>query len=207
MEYKVGDRFKCISDDLFFFDVGEIYQMKEIDSNSYCLSALNNQYMYVSPSFLRKNFEKVEEDDLRDLLKVGYMYTTTDDKYYVSNLYNLHFAKEKRDKNLKGLGIWKDIIAIHKPKYNGIKPMEWELVWERKEPKYYLRSLVDADAYVLDGVSESVDNYLNFNADIKILFISDYFESGAIQTKFTQEEIDNLPNQEFIKTLVKEEVK
>ena len=207
MEYKVGDRFKCISDDLFFFDVGEIYQMKEIDSNSYCLSALNNQYMYVSPSFLRKNFEKVEEDDLRDLLKVGYMYTTTDDKYYVSNLYNLHFAKEKRDKNLKGLGIWKDIIAIHKPKYNGIKPMEWELVWERKEPKYYLRSWIDEEGNILEDVFESEYNYLNFGTDDKTLFFSSNFENGIIQTQFTQEEIDELPNQEFIKTLVKEEIR
>ena len=111
MKFKVGDKFKCISDDLIFFDVGEIYQMKEIDSNIYCLSTLNNQYMHVSPSFLKKNFEKVEEDDLRDLLKVGYMYTTTDYKYVISKLDILHLIKERRDKNLKGVGVWRDVTV------------------------------------------------------------------------------------------------
>ena len=85
--------------------------------------------------------------------------------------------------------------------------MEWELVWEPKEPKYYLRSWIDEYGYILEDVSKSEYNYLNFDTDDKTLFLSDDFEDGIFKTQFTKREINELPHQEFIKTLVKEEVK
>ena len=71
-------------------------------------------------------------------------------------------------------------------------------VKEREEPKKYYLRLPD---YLYESSS-----YLNYNAiDKKYCFFGG-FGFGELQTQFTQEEIDNLPNQEFIKTLIKEKV-
>lgn len=67
---------------------------------------------------------------------------------------------------------------------------------EREEPKkYYLK---------LPHPYQIESNYLN-NINGNYMFAND-IELGLWQTKFTQEEIDNLPNQDFIRTLIKEEV-
>jgi hypothetical protein len=129
------------------------------------------------------------EPDLRELLQVGYMYITTDDKFLVDNIDVLYFVKRSRDKNLKGLDFWKDIIAIYKPKYNGLKLMEWELIWERKEPKEKLYTLQ----------CPITDEYLYRNQ------LNEYVWE-IIGTNFTQKEIDSLPNQDFIKSLDKKPV-
>lgn len=150
---------------------------------------------------------RVEDNDLRDLLKVGYKVKTTATQAIIKNQTELNDVKRNFNENLDLRDNSIGLIAIYRPKYNGVKPMEWELVWERKEPKYYLRSWIEDDGYILDSVFKSEENYLNFNVDSKTLFIADCKDIGSSKTQFTQEEIDNLPNQDFIKTLVKEEVK
>ena len=70
---------------------------------------------------------------------------------------------------------------------------------EREEPKkYYLR---------LPKGYNIVNTYLNYDTECDEYMFSDNVETDEYQTKFTQEEIDNLPNQNFVKTLTKEEVK
>ena len=74
---------------------------------------------------------------------------------------------------------------------------------EREEPKkYYLR--------LPDVFTESCYSYLNYITDGFGILSGFRFDSQTPskfnQTQFTQEEIDAMPNQEFIKTLIKEEV-
>lgn len=67
-----------------------------------------------------------------------------------------------------------------------------------EEKKYYLK---------LPFQQENLFDYLNYNNDLKKYRFSNNEESIYYKTQFTQREIDNLPNQDFIKTLIKEEVK
>ena len=70
---------------------------------------------------------------------------------------------------------------------------------EREEPKkYYLR---------IPNYLYKSESYLNYATLSKTYYISDETEPGKFQTQFTQEEIDNLPNQEFIQSLIKEKVR
>ena len=70
---------------------------------------------------------------------------------------------------------------------------------ERKsEKKYYLRLPIKGNPAV---------SYLNYNAENGVFNFSSYTESHSWMTQFTQNEINSLPSQDFIKTLIKEEVK
>lgn len=50
------------------------------------------------------------------------------------------------------------------------------------------------------------ESYLNYNLKDKTYFIGDETNIERFKTEFTEEEIDNLPEQSFIKTLIQEEV-
>ena len=63
--------------------------------------------------------------------------------------------------------------------------------------KYYLR---------LPEIFDIEWAYLNYWEEGDKYFFNDHLPKEATQTQFTQEEIDNLPNQKFIKSLIKEEV-
>lgn len=69
-------------------------------------------------------------------------------------------------------------------------------VEEREEPKKYYLTL--PYPYQIES------QYLN-NKNGSYMFANN-IELSRWQTKFTQEEIDNLPNQDFIQSLIKEEV-
>lgn len=70
---------------------------------------------------------------------------------------------------------------------------------EREEPKkYYLRI---PNYWVFSR------NYLNYHTVDKSYWFGTTDEGPDWKTQFTQEEIENLPNQEFVKSLIKEEVK
>lgn len=66
-------------------------------------------------------------------------------------------------------------------------------------PRYYLRLPKEYSS----GFSNKY-NYLNQHEGK--FFFSIETDALSFKTKFTQEEIDQLPNQEFVQTLVKEEV-
>ena len=69
---------------------------------------------------------------------------------------------------------------------------------ERKsEKKYYLRFPIKVDPTV---------SYLNYDENISGYSFNNNRETYCWKTQFTQKEIDELPNQDFIKTLIKEEV-
>ena len=77
----------------------------------------------------------------------------------------------------------------------------FEVIWERPK-KYYLHlpHIYRQSLYGRRG-------YLNHHIPEHRYFFSDRDGGIEYKTQFTQEEIDNLPNQNFIKTLTKEEVK
>ena len=70
---------------------------------------------------------------------------------------------------------------------------------EREEPKkYYLR---------LPNHDKDVSlNYLNVDRTSGHFYIDNNMNGITLKTQFTQEEIDKLPNQDFIQSLIKEEV-
>lgn len=69
---------------------------------------------------------------------------------------------------------------------------------EREEPKKYYLTLPE-----MFGKNKL---YLNYRAYGNEYFFNNRLTTEYCQTQFTQEEIDNLSNQDFIKTLIKEEV-
>ena len=69
---------------------------------------------------------------------------------------------------------------------------------EREEPKrYYLR---------LPNSCDSNLTYLNYDTWNELFSFMGMMQNKKWQTQFTQEEIDNLPEQAFIQTLIQEEV-
>lgn len=69
---------------------------------------------------------------------------------------------------------------------------------ERKEEKkYYLRLPIKGDPNI---------SYLNYDEIIGGYSFNSNVETPIFKTQFTQKEIDELPNQDFIRTLIKEEV-
>lgn len=83
-------------------------------------------------------------------------------------------------------------------KVEDITQRGYKVIWERKDPKkYYLR----IPNYWLFS-----RNFLNYNTVDKSYWFGAVDEGSCWKVEFTQEEIDNLPNQDFIKTLIKEEV-
>lgn len=68
----------------------------------------------------------------------------------------------------------------------------------KEDKKYYLKLPFDV------GINDSF--YLNYNNTSGDYGFMSRFESSDWKTKFTQKEIDNLPSQDFIRTLIKENV-
>lgn len=85
-----------------------------------------------------------------------------------------------------------DIVKVEDITLDGYKT-----IWEREDERYYLEL----------PNSWYEDRYLNYNISSKLWHFSGKKGTHRWQTQFTQEEIDQLPHQDFIKTLIKEEVK
>ena len=109
---------------------------------------------------------------------------------YELEIFHRHFEKLEED-------------VRHKLLYTVVEYIKTP-VEEREEPKkYYLR--------LPKAFTEEEYSYLNYITDGFGILSGFRFDSKDPcpkfnQTKFTQKEIDNLPNQEFIKSLIKEEV-
>lgn len=121
--------------------------------------------------------------DLRDLLQVGYKVDTLP-------------APLSKDDIDSIIAIGYPVDEIYRPKYNGLKPMEWELVWEREEPLFTLS--IPNNAYGRKYLR------VDLNKPTKYGFYrkqnNGLYQDG-LKTKFTQKEIYSLPNQKFIKSL------
>lgn len=83
------------------------------------------------------------------------------------------------------------IVAIYRPTETG-----FERVWTRPEPKLYTLEVPDNKSDVRFYNQVGYKDYLFSNS----------FQTKIYKTQFTQEEIDNLPNQDLIKVLIKKEV-
>ena len=165
--------------------------------------------------FEEQDLEHIKED-LRDLLQVGYkvhyeVFREDDlevvlkgNNEFNSNLMGgeqLLWAKEYLSDCLENECC--KIIEIYLPKYNGVKPMEWVLIWEREEEKLYTLELPNC---------KHSKRYLCVMVDDKNVYRFSKLNPNVNRQHnhlkcFTQQEIDNLPNQELIKALVKKEVK
>lgn len=71
----------------------------------------------------------------------------------------------------------------------------YKTIWERKEDEYYLK---------VPNARKNGRQYLNFDLHYHNYFFDGKESSEAIQTQFTEVEIRNLLNQEFIQTLERE---
>lgn len=86
-----------------------------------------------------------------------------------------------------------DIVKIEDIGIDGYKT-----IWERPEEKFYLRL---PDVYSQNLFAKS--NYLNYVVNDNRYVFDGKEETGYYKTQFTQEEIDGLPRQDFIKSLDK----
>ena len=85
-----------------------------------------------------------------------------------------------------------DIVKVEDLSIDGYKT-----IWVRKEKKYTLRLPYD----FVEG-----SRYLNYIPETDKFKFDTSYHTTIYRTEFTQEEIDGFPNQEVIKTLIKEEV-
>ena len=85
-----------------------------------------------------------------------------------------------------------DIIMVEDITMDG-----YEIIWERDEPKYYLRLPKD-----FIGAELTRHIYLNFDKDYKKYCFNNKSETEDFQTQFTQAEIDKLDTTHLIKELV-----
>lgn len=162
-------------------------------------------YCYKS-YYIEKGIKVVSFEDLFKpnpfyLMEVGY-------KVVIKNKFQereYYMCDEKYVDDVKEdvLTLGCDIVAIYKPKYNGvytIKDPQWELVWERKEEKFQLMLPKEFGAY-----TGSDQMYLNirrayFPKNTYYCF-STSENTGKWQTVFTKEEIDKLPCKELVAAL------
>lgn len=84
-----------------------------------------------------------------------------------------------------------DVVVIYKPTETG-----FERAWTKPEPKLYTLELPNNNS-INRFYNRYVDEHYRFSIDV---------ERNGYQTQFTQEEIDNLPNQDLIEALIKKEV-
>ena len=200
MKFKVGDKVKFTYTSLV--GRGTI----RIVDNSFL------PYQVVSENgscwWLKENELELIKPDLRDLLQVGYKV-----EYKFCNPHKMtieigneeYLALIKKNVNQDLIGSEEDIFtinAIYRPKYNGLKPMEWVLVWEREEELFTLElpNCKHSKRYLCVMVDDkNVYRFSKLNPNVNR-------QHNHLKC-FTQQEIDNLPNQELIKALVKKEVK
>lgn len=101
----------------------------------------------------------------------------------VDGIYNINGdLTHEYNKNL-------DIMKVEDITLDGYKT-----IWEREEDKYYLK-LPSEYHY---------DSFLNYSRINRRYYFFDKNEDENYKTQFTLDEIDNLPNQDFIQTLEKE---
>ena len=86
-----------------------------------------------------------------------------------------------------------EVVAIYKPTETG-----FEKVWTKPEPKLYTLELPNnTKKQRYYGVHTVLDEHYRFGKMVT---------NGTFKNQFTQKEIDNLPNQDLIKVLIKKEV-
>ena len=85
-----------------------------------------------------------------------------------------------------------DIVKVEDITLDG-----YEVIWERKEEKFYLK--------LPRGYSNSL--VLNYGCLSERFYFDSRDEGSHRKTQFTKEEIEELPNQDFIQSLEKEPVK
>lgn len=167
--------------------VGRVYEGRRLSKYGIELNNGKGSWLYMYDH----EVELIEEEqDLREMLKIGYK---VGDEYsfdIIDSENSIHYYKIMFDRELHNHRYKISIDEIYRPKYNGIKTVfnpEWELVWKRKEELYTLQCPI-------------TNEYLYKNQ------LNEYCWEIAGET-FTQKEIDDLPNQDLIKTLVKKEYK
>lgn len=151
-------------------------------------------------------FKDLFTQDLRELLKVGYKVKVSGTALGYINLHisehQLEVLTKDYNDELKCIGYESMLVkSIHRPKYNGIKSIgkpEWELVWERKEELYTLSLPNNCFGRKYLGVDLEKPTKYGFYK-----LSSSSKQANSLTRQFTQKEIDNLPNQDFIKTLDK----
>ena len=112
---------------------------------------------------------------------------------YLTVSKNSNIGFNNMNEDLTGGDSNNDIVRVEDITMDGYKT-----IWEREEPKYYLRlPNHDKDASL---------NYLNADRTSGLFYIENNVTCITLKTQFTQEEIDKLPNQDFIQSLEKEEV-
>ena len=137
-----------------------------------------------------------EEQDLRDLIKVGYRVAMRNGETNICK--NHHKISEHQNKDLthKTDGEMFDIVKIERPCECG---NEWILVWKREEKLYTLQCpLTERMLRVINGKCQW-QHKKNYEQTKNANHLSKY--------RFTQDELDSLPFQEIIKHLDKKEVK
>ena len=180
----------------------------EMNRLSYC-----DVDYYISKGFQIIEFSDLIKQDLRDLLQVGYKvgYRKCNEHgslKQISNEEYLDLIKSYTDQNL--IDVEDDVFTIntiYRPKYNGVKPMEWVLSWERKEELFTLElpNTSVGNRFLLSNIKNN--NYEFNHISINPKHVIKKTRNNTYRIRFTQQEIDNLPNQELIKALVKKEVK
>ncbi|QIK56636.1 DUF1642 domain-containing protein [Erysipelothrix sp. HDW6A] len=195
MKFKVGDKVKFTYGGL----VGQ-GAIRIVDNSFFPYLVVSENGMCL---WLKENELELINPDLRDLLQVGYKVDLKYDNGLIAKGYDvndsmLYALKRGFDCYLNNNKLGDKITAIYKPKHNGVKPMEWVLVWEREKEKLYTLELPNNNHKHKYYRHHFNGNY-NFNKGL--------INDASVKCMFTQEEIDNLPNQELIKSLVKKEIK
>lgn len=91
------------------------------------------------------------------------------------------------------------VDEIYRPKYNGIKPMEWALVWKREEELFTLRLKGNVRLpYYAKGNSQTKYDYTFRKNSLPV-------NEEKYKVRFTQEDIEKLPK-ELVALLEKEKV-
>lgn len=200
-DIKKGNLVECLEDSIGGgFTEGKIY---EIAKNGMILGnyvELVEDDKGRAGNGINTNYFKLHKpkEDLRDLLQVGYRIDNFYQVEYIKDEYHIDYLKREFDEKLYGKTSGTTIDTICKPKYNGIKPMEWVEVWKREEELFTLKLPNEF----------MIRNTLTFH---KILNKFDFkkekeHDTESLQQRFTQEEIINLHNQHFIRTLIQKKV-
>lgn len=111
------------------------------------------------------------------------LYYDNDKPNYTYLDYNLTSKLDKRER---------DIVIVEDITVDGFK-----VIWEREVEKYYLRAPNSCDINL---------SYLNYETRTGSYYFMGNTHNKNWETQFTLEEINKLPCQDFIKSLIKEKV-
>lgn len=166
MKFKVGDKVKTEHGNgvIVFFDKSdETYLVKVQGFKGHRGSSgyINEDSESDKWWFYEGDLELINQD-LRELLQVGYKV-----EYKFCNPHKMtieigneeYLALIKKHVNQDLIDSEEDIFtinAIYRPKYNGLKPMEWVLVWERGEKLFTLQCPITNEYLYKNQLNEYV---------------------------------------------------